>query len=363
MRTVQLHEIADVKLGRQRSPQNHSGDSMRPYLRAANVGWSGLRLDDVKQMNFTDAEMDVFRLRPGDILLGEGSGSAAEVGKPAIWAGELPDCAFQNTLLRVRPTSAANGRYLLHYFKWQASSGAFARGSRGVGIHHLGREALAAWPVPLHSTREQSRIVVILDRTDALLATRRRVLGHLDGLAESVYHTFASAATSHISIEDALRFKSGSFLPARSQESGPYPVYGGNGVNGSHVSYMFDDRKVVVGRVGAYCGAIHLTCARSWITDNALYVSEKLVPFTDVFLAAALRAANLNQFASRSGQPLISSARIRDVQIPVLPLERQCHFDDRIQQIERVSKGVRQAGVADEELFASLQYRAFRGEL
>jgi type I restriction enzyme S subunit len=45
-----LTDIADVRLGRQRSPKNHSGAQMRPYVRAANVGWSGLLLDDVKTM-------------------------------------------------------------------------------------------------------------------------------------------------------------------------------------------------------------------------------------------------------------------------------------------------------------------------
>lgn len=66
--TVQLDEIAEVKLGRQRSPKDHNGDQMRPYVRAANVGWSGWKLDDVKTMNFTDAEMDIYRLEPGDLL-------------------------------------------------------------------------------------------------------------------------------------------------------------------------------------------------------------------------------------------------------------------------------------------------------
>jgi hypothetical protein len=37
----------------------------------------------------------------GSILLNEASGSANEVGKPAIWDGSIPGC-FQNTLLRVR---------------------------------------------------------------------------------------------------------------------------------------------------------------------------------------------------------------------------------------------------------------------
>lgn len=179
-RLAQLTDIAEVRLGRQRSPKNHSGTHMRPYLRAANVTWKGLSLNDVKQMHFSDAEMDTYRLRPGDLLLSEASGSSGEVGKPALYAGELGDCAFQNTLLRVRATGDVQPSYLLHYFKQLVLSGQFASGSRGVGIHHLGRARLAATHVPLPSTSEQRRIVNILeDHLSRLDAAQRLLAGAL----------------------------------------------------------------------------------------------------------------------------------------------------------------------------------------
>jgi len=154
----QLADVADVRLGRQRSPKVHTGDSMRPYLRAANITWSGLDLTDVKVMNFTDSEMTTYRLLPGDLLLSEASGSAGEVGKPAIWSGEIAECAFQNTLLRVRPRMV-DPRYLFHYFRYQALTGRFVPESRGVGINHLGRTRLANWKVPVAPWHEQLRIV------------------------------------------------------------------------------------------------------------------------------------------------------------------------------------------------------------
>ena len=159
---------------------------MRPYLRAANVGLDGLLLDDVMTMNFTDEEMNVYRLRQGDIVLGEASGSAKEVGKPAIWNDEVEDCAFQNTLLRVRPHSA-DSRFLLHFFQFQAGTGGFASRSRGVGIHHLGRESLATLPTPVPPIEEQRRIADILDRADALRAKRREALALLDDLTQSIF--------------------------------------------------------------------------------------------------------------------------------------------------------------------------------
>lgn len=183
---VRLDLIAEVRLGRQRSPKDHQGPTMRPYVRAANVGWSGLLLDDVKTMNFTDDELVTYRLQPGDLLLNEASGSQREVGKPAIWNSEIEDCAFQNTLLRVRP-HGADARYLLHFFKQQASTGALARKSRGVGIHHLGREALACLQIPLPPIEEQQRIAAVLDLADALRARRRTAQILLNSLTKSIF--------------------------------------------------------------------------------------------------------------------------------------------------------------------------------
>src|SRR4051812_30608673 len=112
---ARLDEVAEVRLGRQRSPKNHVGDHMRPYLRAANLTWHGIDTTDVKSMNFTDDEVAVYRLQPGDILLSEASGSASEVGKPGVWRGQLVgDICLQNTLLRVRPEAGVDSDYVCY---------------------------------------------------------------------------------------------------------------------------------------------------------------------------------------------------------------------------------------------------------
>jgi type I restriction enzyme S subunit len=157
-----MAEVARVQLGRQRSPQHHSGKQMRPYLRAANVTWSGVRLDDVKTMNFDDAEFEQYRLTPGDLLLNEASGSANEVGKPAIWNGQIEDCCFQNTLLRLRPHDVAL-RYLYWYCHLSARSGEFGEAGRGVNIRHLGKQGLSRFPIPVAPRDIQDGIAARLD--------------------------------------------------------------------------------------------------------------------------------------------------------------------------------------------------------
>jgi len=154
-----LSDIAEVRLGRQRSPSRATGPRMRSYLRAANVTWDGLNFNDVKQMDFTEAESEIYQLREGDILLSEASGSPGEVGKPAQFRSEVEACCFQNTLIRVRLNEGFSPDFYEIFFRQQAMSGHFAEGSRGQGINHLGAKTLARWLVPVPSVEQQARVV------------------------------------------------------------------------------------------------------------------------------------------------------------------------------------------------------------
>ena len=188
-RLAPIADVAEVHLGRQRSPRHHSGEQMRPYLRAANVTWEGISLEDVKTMNFDDADFDRFRLTRGDILLNEASGSPNEVGKPAVWDGEIEDCCFQNTLLRLRPREL-NGDYLYWYCYLSALSGRFGEAGRGVNIRHLGKRGLAQFPIPLGPRAEQEHVVAAIEeslsRLDAAEAALDAVRAKMAAFRRSV---------------------------------------------------------------------------------------------------------------------------------------------------------------------------------
>ena len=184
-----LESISEVRLGRQRSPKRATGPYMRPYLRAANVTWDGLDLSDVKEMDFNPGELETYRLEPGDILLSEASGSADEVGKPAVWNGEIKDCCFQNTLIRVRAYQQIVS-YLFHHLLSDARSGALGRAARGVGIHHLGAERSSSWAVALPPVAEQQRIVAEVERRLSVVqqaeATVEASLARAERLRQSI---------------------------------------------------------------------------------------------------------------------------------------------------------------------------------
>lgn len=170
-------QVAEVRLGRQRSPARATGPNMWPYLRAANVTWNGLDLSDVKEMDFSPEEQAVYGLQRGDVLLSEASGSISEVGKPAVWNDEIEGCCFQNTLIRVR-SDGPLPKYLYLHFLRDALSERFRKIARGIGINHLGATGLANWIVSVPPLAEQRRIVA---KVEALFA-------QADAIEQAVQH-------------------------------------------------------------------------------------------------------------------------------------------------------------------------------
>jgi type I restriction enzyme S subunit len=137
---------------------------MRPYLRVANVYEDRIDLSDVKEMNFTQEEFEVFRLKPNDILLNEGQ-SLELVGRPAIYRDELPNACFTNTLVRFRPCPSLDVKFALSVFRAYMHSGRFQKiANWTTNIAHLGADRFAKLEFPLPPLVEQTRIVAEVER-------------------------------------------------------------------------------------------------------------------------------------------------------------------------------------------------------
>ena len=94
---------------------------------------------------------------------------------------------------------------------------------------------------------------------------------------------------------------------------GQYPAYGGNGVI-SHVNECnHPEKTIIIGRVGANCGAVHISDKKCWITDNAL--AFRVNNATDTYFAYyLLKMLDLNRFHIGSSQPLITQTIINNIE-------------------------------------------------
>jgi len=96
-----------------------------------------------------------------------------------------------------------------------------------------------------------------------------------------------------------------------------YEVYGGNGVMGFSKEYLLEQPTIVLGRVGEYCGAVHVTKSKVWVSDNALFIKEMLMDNIHLsFLALALIMLDLNRFKKKTGQSLINQKIVYSQRIP-----------------------------------------------
>ncbi len=73
-----------------------------PYLRVANVGAGKLDLERVESIGLKESEVHRVLLKIGDLLIVEGNGSIDQIGRSAIWGGQIDPCVHQNHLIKVR---------------------------------------------------------------------------------------------------------------------------------------------------------------------------------------------------------------------------------------------------------------------
>ncbi len=106
-----------------------------------------------------------------------------------------------------------------------------------------------------------------------------------------------------------LKVSSGKSLSKKNMTGKGFPVYGGNGITGFHSEYLFDDEKLIIGRVGVRCGVTHITKPKSWVTDNALVVNFRSEFFDLKFMQLILQFENLNKLSNSTAQPVISGAK------------------------------------------------------
>lgn len=365
---VPLSEVAEVN---PRVPKEVSTklDQKVSFVPMASVTENG-RLFNGETRLLKDVIRGYTYFQSGDVLLAKIT-PCFENGKAALVSGLSHNVGFGSTEFHVlRPRKDLDARYLFY----QVWSPAFRfvgekKMTGTAGQKRVPVDFIKKHKIPLPPLEEQKRIAAILDKADAIRRKRQQAIKLADDSIRAIFlDMFGDPVTNpkgwdRTSLGSLIKVKSGNFLPANRMRKGEIPVYGGNGINGFHDEYLLESPVLVIGRVGVYCGAVHRTEGKAWITDNALYVAEKRDVVTDLYLEWALRLANLNQYASQAGQPLISGGRIYPVEINLPPMRLQESFEKVHISQAKMKEKISQSSSIEASLFNSLTQRVVRGEL
>jgi len=175
-----LYSRYDVALGKMLNERAISGDHLAPYLRNTDVQWDRVRTENLPEMDFPPQQRERYRLRDGDLLVCEGG----EIGRTAVWRGEVAECFYQKAVHRVRPKSAdETPRFLYYLMVAGAAIGAFRAGANTSTIGHLTAVKLKRHRFPFPPHQDQVSIAAFLDaktaEIDALIAKKERLIATL----------------------------------------------------------------------------------------------------------------------------------------------------------------------------------------
>jgi len=130
-----------------------------------------------------------------------------------------------------------------------------------------------------------------------------------------------------------IQIESGKGLTSKQMIEGSIPVYGGNGITGYHNASLVHKETVVIGRVGYYCGSVHITEKEAWVTDNAFITTYPENSIYREYLVYTLRYMNHGQNNNATAQPVVSGKKIYPMLFPLPPLAEQHRIVAKIEEI------------------------------
>jgi type I restriction enzyme, S subunit len=131
-----------------------------------------------------------------------------------------------------------------------------------------------------------------------------------------------------------IKISSGDGLTsANMDKNGTIPVYGGNGITGYHSDYNVEKPEIVIGRVGYYCGSVHLSEDKAWVTDNAFITRFSATNIYRDFLVWLLKGTNLKADENATAQPVISGRKVYPIIVGLPPIEEQKAIVEKVNSL------------------------------
>ncbi|MDD3182744.1 MAG: restriction endonuclease subunit S [Alphaproteobacteria bacterium] len=174
-KTEPLGKLFEIGAGKTMSAAARNGAVKTPFLRTSNVFWDEIDLAQVDEMAMSPQEVAEKSLRPGDLLVCEGG----EIGRAAVWDGQVNVMSFQNHLHRLRPVADdVEPRFYVYFLQSGFTQlGIFEGAGNKTTIPNLSRNRLAALDMPHPSLDEQKNIV------SALSTVRSAIKSHAKSIS------------------------------------------------------------------------------------------------------------------------------------------------------------------------------------
>jgi type I restriction enzyme S subunit len=365
-RWVRLGEVCDVIMGQSppSSSYNREGLGLPFFQGKADFG----EIHPISRVWCTEPKKVA---EAGDILISV----RAPVGPTNLADSK---CCIGRGLAALRVGSLADRFWVLFYLR--SIEDKLATSGYGSTFNAITKKELCSLLIPLPPLSEQRRIVARIEALMARVREARRLRQAAREEAERLWQsvladTFPRPGSAlppgwrWVRLGEVFVLKNGSFIRKSELKSiGSLRVYGSNGFIGflEGKGPMLREDSIVIGRVGA-CGAVNWALAPAWVSDNAMYVAQWILPCEPRYIFIALKHADLGAKAKKGAQPSISQHEVYSTLIPFPPLEEQRRIVAHLEAVQEKLRALRAVQAETEEELKRLEQaildKAFQGGL
>jgi restriction endonuclease S subunit len=365
-----------------------------PVIRGSNLGGSSGEFLDDGFVFVSEAKAHALRRNtagPGDLIFTQ----RGTLGQVAIIPSNSRFSRYvisQSQMRMTADTSRVDSRFLFFYFRTPKALSLISARALTTGVPHINLGILREFPLELPPLPEQRRIAEVLDRAEALRAKRRAALAQLDTLTQSIFlDMFGDPATNskgwpQVTLGDVFEIaRGGSPRPIDD-----YTTEDPHGINWVTIGDASAGSKYIT----ATKRRIRLEGAKrsravkpgDFLLTNSMSFGRPYIMRTsgcihDGWLVLAPRRDDVDaeffywllssrsvfaEFERRAAGATVKNLNIdlvRSVTIPMPAIAAQRNFSRRVAAIDSIKRAHGTALVALNAFFATLQHRAFRGEL
>lgn len=351
------------------TPERDDPDGVFTYVDLSAVDQDAKVVSGARELACAEAPSRARQLiRAGDVLV---STVRPNLNGVALVPPELDGATASTGFCVLRPrANQLDARYLNQWVKSPRFVSDMVRQATGASYPAVSDRIVCESKLPLPPLPEQRRIAEILDKADALRAKRRAALAQLDTLTQSIFLDMFGRPKDNpkgwplVSLMDICSPKQWPTISTAELTETGFPVFGANGLIGKYTKYNHEEPTVLITCRGATCGTINVSPPKCYVTGNAMALDDPdSRRITTEYLAAVLRMRSMADTISGTAQPQITRQNLEHVKLPLPPLSLQSEFARRGAAMEQVKSRQHESLASLNILFASLQHRAFRGEL
>lgn len=187
-----LSDIAAITGGLTKNSRRDKLELRKPYLRVANVFFASIDTTEILDIGLTKEEYEKTLLRNGDLLFVEGNGSPDQIGRVAIWNGEIEDCVHQNHLIKARfDLKRMNPVFAMYYFISERGRNQIKKRAVSTsGLYTLSVSKIADFEIPNPPMELQQQFAAFVAAIDKSKATVQKALDETQLLFDSLMQQY-----------------------------------------------------------------------------------------------------------------------------------------------------------------------------